>query len=168
MQLLNAAGHCTSYEAVEKTKARIVKNEIERYYAKCGIIVQFNLFNLEYGKFTQFAADNININVETLHGKGMFNETQYAAFQYGIQKENVGNEARGISTQRCLSLSMPPEFHTILSSGYTNKKCPTPVFPLCDSAWFESTDESLNLSKTKDLALANVSRTCAKILLSIG
>lgn len=149
VQLLNAAGHCASYETVEKTDTSIAKNELERWTENGGLVVPSNL---EYGKFTQFAGDNINISVETLDGKGMFNATQYAAFQYGAQESNALNGNREIGSQRSFGPSLPPEFHETLSSGYTEKKRPAPIFPLFSTDWFESTNECLEGAKAKDLA----------------
>ena len=78
--------------------------------------------------------DNINITVETLDGKGMFNATQYAAFQYGKQENSsTVNGNKIIGKQRYFGPSLPLDFHEIQPSGYTNKK--RHVFPLLDLDW---------------------------------
>ena len=139
VQLLNSAGHCASYETVEKVDTSIAKSEIERWNANEGVIVPSNL---AIGKFTQFAGDNINIKVETLDGKGMLNVTQYAAFQYGKdEKSNNVTSNKVIGKQRCFGPSLPQNFHEILQPGYSYKKRPAPLFPLLDLDWSELSNE---------------------------
>ena len=124
VQLLNASGHCASYEIVKRVDTSIAKSEIERWNANGGGVVPSNL---KVRKFAQFAGVNINITVKTLDGKGMFNTTQYTAFQYGKQENSsTVNGNRVIGKQRCFGPSLPPDFHEILPSG------PAPIFPLLD------------------------------------
>ena len=151
VQLLNAAGHCASYETVEKTVTSIAKDEIGRWEANGGVVIPPNL---ELGHFTQFAGDNINITVDTLDGKGMFNATQYVAFQYGTSdKSSLGNDGnREIGTQRSFGPSLPPGFHDVSSSGYSNKQRPAPIIPVSDPELFQSKGEVVELAKAKDLA----------------
>lgn len=145
VQLLHAAGHCASYETVEKTVTSIAKDEIGRWEANGGVVIPPNL---ELGHFTQFAGDNINITVETLDGKGMFNATQYVAFQYGTSdKSSLGNDGnREIGTQRSFGPSLPPGFHDVSSSGYSNKKRPAPIIPVSDPELFQSKGEVVELA----------------------
>ena len=77
VQLMHAAGHCSSYEMVEKLDTSIAKSEVARWKDNGKLVVPPNL---RTGIFTQFAGDDINIKVETLDGKGIFNATHCAAF----------------------------------------------------------------------------------------
>ena len=57
-QLMHAAGHCSSYEMVEKVDTSIANREVARWKDNGKLVVPPNLTT---GKFTQFAGDNINI-----------------------------------------------------------------------------------------------------------
>lgn len=151
VQLLNAAGHCASYETVEKTVTSIAKDEVGRWEANGRVFIPPNL---EHGHFTQFAGDNINITVETLDGKGMFNATQYVAFQHGASdKSSLGtNDTRDIGTQRSFGPFIPPGFHDVSSSGYSKKQRPTPIIPVNSPELLQSQCDAVDLAKAKDLA----------------
>lgn len=151
VQLLHTAGHCASYETVERVETTIAKQEIDRWKENGNLVIPHNLVS---DKFIQFAADNINISIETLDGKGMFNATQYAAFQNLATPKQVSNnqDLRAIGTQRSFGPSIPPEFHKILPSHYNSKQRPPPILPPIDVNWFIPGQDLLNKSKVKDLA----------------
>jgi hypothetical protein len=150
VQLLHAAGHCSSYETVEKTDTSIANSEVKRWKENGNVVVPPNLVP---GKFTQFAGDNINIKIETLDGKGMFNATQCAAFQFGnTSTESTHSQSKDIGKQRSFVPSLPHDFHEIYPSGYRSNQRPAPIFPLVDMDWYTPSRDSLTMAKTKDIA----------------
>jgi len=110
--------------------------------------------NLTSGKFTQFAGDNINIKVETLDGKGMFNATQCAAFQYGDVDHDQDSSAtsKDIGTQRSFGPSLPDDFHEISTSGHQRHTRPAPTFHLVDTEWYSPRRDFLRMAEAKDMA----------------
>jgi hypothetical protein len=151
VDLVHAAGHCVSYECVQKIDTSIAKSELERYKSNNNVVVPPNLV---HGDFIQFAADNINILEETLDGKGQFNGTQCAAFQIGDREPIPSTVTTSIGKDRFLKTSIPSDFHELLSSGYQSSKRPSPVLPLVDLDWYKvnNSNEVIFDSKCKDLA----------------
>jgi len=86
IQLIHEAGHCISYEGVQRVDTSIAKSELSRYMANGNMLVPSNLVE---NQFVQFAADNIDIIEDVLDGKGTFHATQCAAFQHGGNRDSV-------------------------------------------------------------------------------
>ncbi|MES9884488.1 MAG: hypothetical protein ABW185_26890, partial [Sedimenticola sp.] len=80
VNLLHAAGHSASYEVIRKVNVSLAKDQLSRFSSNGNVVVPVNL---NKGKFVQYAADNIDINEETLDGSGTFHATQMVAFQRG-------------------------------------------------------------------------------------
>lgn len=110
---------------MEKIDTAIVNSEVARWKENGKEVVPPNLTT---GKCCQFADDNVNIKVDTLDGKGMFNATQYAAFQYVAvnQAQDPSATSKEIGKQRIFGPSLPDDLHEISSSGYNSSICPAP------------------------------------------
>ena len=111
VQMLHAAGHCISYDVLQRIDTGLAQEQIERFQANDNTPIPENLVN---GQFLQFAADNIDILEETLDGKGTFHATQMAVFQYGPPKQLTPKEVSStIKRDRALR-EIPPELNEIL------------------------------------------------------
>ena len=75
--LLNRMGHCSSYDEVEIVNTSWAK-EITARSEEIGVVVPSNI---SVGVFTQFAADNNDLNEDTLDGKQTTHATTIVAYQ---------------------------------------------------------------------------------------
>ena len=72
-----------------------------------------------FGRFAQFAADNLDINEETLDGKGTFHVTQMVAFQRGPAPNHAPGLPETSGLERVIK-DIPSELNKILPSKYSN------------------------------------------------
>ena len=73
-------GHCLSYEDVEAVDTYIARDMIARSSNHLG---DFTPLNISPGAFVQAAADNNDINEETLDGKHTTHSTTVVLYQKG-------------------------------------------------------------------------------------
>ena len=125
IQLIHEAGHCISYEGVQRVDTSIAKSELSRYMANGNMLVPSNLVE---NQFVQFAADNIDIIEDVLDGKGTFHATQCAAFQHGGNRDSVTDTCKTTGKERSLGTLLPNDFHEVMDSGYCAKRRPAPIF----------------------------------------
>jgi len=71
VSILNQMGHCSSYDETESVDTGLAK-EILAKSQDCGTVIASNI---SPGAFIQFAADNNDLNGETLDGKGTTHAT---------------------------------------------------------------------------------------------
>ncbi len=116
VNLLHAAGHSASYEVIRKVNVSLAKDQLSRFSSNGNVVVPVNL---NKGKFVQYAADNIDINEETLDGSGTFHATQMVAFQRGPPR--VEDTVLPISNTRVIT-SVPKEFDHRASAPVCSKK----------------------------------------------
>lgn len=148
VQLVNQAGHCISYEGIQKVDTSIAKYELSKYKENNNTITPSNLV---HNKFTQFAVDNIDIIEDVLDGKGTFHATQCAAFQCGVNPDSSCN--KDIGKSRSLGPSLPDDFHKILNSGYVVRQRPKPIFDIkIQQQWFKTEKYVLDQAKSRDIA----------------
>ena len=75
--MLNHFGHCSSYDTTEIMDTSIA-NEIIAKSSQRGVVIPSNITP---GPFIQIAADNNDLNEETLDGKGTAHATTMVLFQ---------------------------------------------------------------------------------------
>ena len=75
--LLNKMGHCSSYDDVEVINTGLAR-EIKAKAEEVGVVIPSNI---SPGVFAQFAADNNDLNEETLDGKQTTHATTIVAYQ---------------------------------------------------------------------------------------
>ncbi|KAK1895875.1 (-)-kolavenyl diphosphate synthase TPS10 chloroplastic [Dissostichus eleginoides] len=81
VQLLHAAGHSISYESVLRTDTAIANEAVKQYFDNGRVFIPQNFVNAKLPGYIMYANDNIDINEETLDGKGTFHASQTAAFR---------------------------------------------------------------------------------------
>ena len=80
IDFLHPSGDCISCDTVQHITTSIAEKELSRFADDNNTFIPKNLI---HGRFTQFAADNLDIIEVTLDGKGTFHVTQMGAFQWG-------------------------------------------------------------------------------------
>ena len=104
-------------------------------YAQHGVIIPSNFLNAQLPGYIRYANDNIDINEETLDGKGTFHASQTAAFRRYIPGEQTENIE--IKPTHSRSLNMPDTFHNLTQTNIGTRK-PPPVFSeQVQLEWFE-------------------------------
>jgi hypothetical protein len=86
--LLNRMGHCSSYVEIEQVETSLANESLARSKTS-GVIIPTNIYP---GVFIQMAADNNDINEETLDGKKTTHATTMAIYQrkqYGPKPARV-------------------------------------------------------------------------------
>ena len=83
VRMLNHYGHCISYDELERLDTAIA-NEIIQKHETDGIVLPNNI---RPGRFIHFAADNNDLNEETLDGKS----TTYATTLVMYQEQDIGH-----------------------------------------------------------------------------
>ena len=78
--MLNRMAHCSSYENVEAVDTSIAREMVAQSNNHIGVITPSNIFP---GAFVQAAADNNDINEETLDGKHTTHSTTVVLYQIG-------------------------------------------------------------------------------------
>ena len=86
--LLNRMGYCSSYEEIEQVETSLANESLARAHAS-GVVIPTNI---RPGAFIQLAADNNDINEETIDGKNTTHATTLAIYQpkqYGPLPERI-------------------------------------------------------------------------------
>ena len=104
--LLNRMGHCSSYEEIEQVETSLANESLARADIS-GVIIPTNI---NPGTFIQMAADNNDINEETIDGKNTTHATTLAIYQrkqYGPMPAQVvhadhSNKRRSLRASRNL------------------------------------------------------------------
>ena len=121
IQLLHGAGHCTSYETIERIDTTIAEKQLENFRSHEVVIPE----QLNSNQFVLFAADNIDILEHTVDGRGTFHATQMAAFQRGPQR--IEEESMPPINRNRVLKDVPPSFHALTPSGMPSSH-PQPIF----------------------------------------
>ena len=99
--MLNHFGHCSSYHITEIRDTSIA-NEIIAKSSQRGVVIPSNITP---GPFIQIAADNNNLNEETLDGKGTTHSTTMVLFQRKQYGPKPKQEVYGDHSHKKWSLS---------------------------------------------------------------
>lgn len=106
VQLLHAAGHSISYESVLRTDTMMANEALKRYFENGEVYIPLNFVNASLPGYIMYANDNIDINEETLDGKGTFHASQTAAFRQSKPQEEIPKIK--LKSGRSKSVSVPP------------------------------------------------------------
>ena len=83
--LLNRMCYCSSYEEIEQVETSLANESIARAHAS-GVMIPTNI---RPAAFTQLAADNNDVNEETIDGKNTTHATTLQQKQYGPLPERI-------------------------------------------------------------------------------
>ena len=111
IEYLHMAGDSTSYPTVNRIDSSIAQSQISRFEENDNTFVPEGVVP---GKFVQFAADNFDMQEETLDGKGTLHVTQMAVFQRG--PPNPQSKKETTIGRRTSIGNIPPTFHHITPS----------------------------------------------------
>ena len=151
VQLLHAAGHSVSYDTIRRIDTSIANDVIERSSAHGNITIPSNFSEDNLQGYVRYANDNIDINEETLDGKGTFHASQTAAFRQGNPDGEPKNQTE-LKLGRARGLVLPPDYQQLRESGIGKLK-PEPNFQKdVESNWYDPSKESLAAAKAKDIA----------------
>ena len=78
--ITNRLGHCSSYNDVEVMNTSLASENLTRC-DQLGCVIPTNIIS---GQFVQLAADNIDLNEETLDGKNTTHVTTMVIYQRGV------------------------------------------------------------------------------------
>ena len=94
-------------------------------------------------QFLQFAADNIDLIVVVLDGKGTFYAMQCGAFLCGGNSSIISR--RAIGKDRALGPFLSDDFNKFLDCGYCGRQRPIPVFDVeIQKKWFSAEESTFN------------------------
>ena len=163
VQILHAAGHSISYESVLRSDTAIANDAISRFN-RHGHVVPRNFEGKQMPGYIRFANDNIDINEETLSGKGTFHASQTAAFL--TPADETHEEELKIERGTLQSIQVPDYFLSLKESAIGTTK-PEPVFMSEVSMGPLTKDHDMGVyADTKDIAwflCRNVDRNNQKI-----
>lgn len=125
VQLLHSAGHSISYESVLQVDTSLVAAVLQHYQENGHIFIPSNITNLRLPGYIRFANDNIDINEETLDGKGTFHASQSAIFVTpAVDDEEPPLNVKFLTNREA---KVPPEFQQLKESSIGTKQ-PEPAF----------------------------------------
>ena len=116
--LLNKMGHCSSYDDVEVIITGLAR-EIKAKADEVGVIIPSNISR---GVFVQFAADNNDLNEETLDGKQTTHATTIVAYQRQQFGPNAPQKVFADHSSKRRSLELPLPTQTIYECGVHGRR----------------------------------------------
>ena len=144
VQLLHLAGHSVSYETVLRVDNTIANDVIERFKQNGNVFAPRN-FTESTTNYTRYAADNIDINEETLSGMGTFHATQAAAFQQMGDVEWTMDIQVSPKSARHLDLEAA-ELHQISDVYLENTKPEPEIEETIEEGWYRPIQEKIDES----------------------
>lgn len=139
--ILNRMGHCSSYDelkAVDTSLAMEVMAKAEEY----GTVVPSNI---SPGAFVQLAADNNDLNEETLDGKNTTHATTMVVFQRKVYGPEPPPTAIADHTNRRRSLPESGSVYEVLEcSAHGRRPAVTQYVHQVKNEWFSSQSEILS------------------------
>lgn len=148
--LLNRMGHCSSYEDVEIVNTSLA-TEIAAKHNDFGVIIPTNITP---GVFIQFAADNNDINEETLDGKHTTHATTLVAYQREQYGPKPAREIYGDHSLKRRSLNAPLPLNQQIHEYSSHGKRPAVISfqGKFKQEWYASSKEIRSAAERKDLA----------------
>ena len=125
VQLLHAAGHSVGYESVLRADSTIANEAVKQYQANGEVFMPMNFMDAKLPGYVTYANDNIDINEETLDGKGTFHASQTAAFRRQESGEEMPKFKRKPSVKPG---SIPSGIFALSDSNMLDVKKPSPEF----------------------------------------
>ena len=131
--MLNRAGHSISYDELQRVDTAIA-NDIVKRSEEFGVVLPSNI---QKGSFIRIAADNLDVNEETIDGKNTTHATSIVFFQRKLEGNFADQPtlpSRSKTRDRTLSERLP----AILADDFAAiGKRPKPLFPTqVKSSWF--------------------------------
>jgi hypothetical protein len=102
ISILNRMGHCSSYDEIEAVDTALAI-EVLAKSQQSGVVIPSNVVQ---GSFVQFAADNNDLNEETLDGKNTTHATTMVIFQKQVYGPHLPSEVIGDHRSKRRSLDM--------------------------------------------------------------
>ena len=163
IQMLNRMGHCCSYDDIEVMDTCLA-HEIITKSEVFGVLVPNNIVP---GQFVQAAADNNDINEETLDGKSTTHATTLVLYQQGQFGPLPQATTYADHSKRKKSLDKTDIQHTILEYNTYGKRPAAKSFvgKITDN-WFNCTCENHSI-QSLDLAWA-ICRLCPAKLFEVS
>lgn len=151
VDLLYSAGHSVSYDAVLRMDTSIANNVLQRYRDNNKVFVPCNFPGASSTDCNHYAIDNIDMNEETLSGKGTFHATQCTALRRSSANEQQSNLQIPITSTRKLALEIPSELHELQQATMVQDK-PEPVEKGSISQdWYSPDNNVVDSALKKDL-----------------
>lgn len=145
--LLNRMGHCSSYDEVQAVDNSLAM-EVTALVEQMGTIIPSNIIP---GSFIQIAADNNDINEETLDGENTTHATTIVVYQ----REQYGPEPPSTShadqTRRRRSLHSPGPLYEVQDCSMHGRRPVVKDFlGVVDREWFSGKSEDLTSATVDD------------------
>ena len=157
IELLNRMGHCVSYDEMRAVNTSIAEEVLAKVEAFGTVIPT----NIKPGTFVQIAADNNDLNEETLHGKN----TTHATTMVIYQKKTFGPDPPpNLVEQRAKRRSLQAT-----GTVYEIEECPvrgrrpavTDHIGSVDMEWYKDTNDEVHTVHNADFMWALL-RLCPK------
>ena len=172
VNLFHAAGHVMSYRNILQADTTSATVTLQKFESKCGAVIPPNFnhadeFRDSAVSVLHVTADNINIMLDSLDGKKMFNATQMVAFQRkGVDTSDI---LRTTKLSKATTLHVPPELNELCTIDSFAKHEPDflqPVdlnrFKASDPIDFSRMTKSVLASRVEDITFA-VSRADSEL-----
>ena len=150
VQLLHAAGHSISYESVLRTDTAIANEAVKQYFDNGRVFIPQNFVNVKLPGYIMYANDNIDINEETLDGKGTFHASQTAAFRRSEPQEEIPKVK--LKSGRAKSLSIPSGMFELKDAKMESQKPPPKFHGPVTPEMYDADTQLTKQSKNQDLA----------------
>ena len=145
--LLNRMGHCSFYDEVQAVDTSLA-TEVTALVEQMGTII---LSNISPGPFIQIAADNNDMNEETLDGKNTTHATTIVVYQrkqYGPQPPSTSHADQ---TKRRRSLHSSGPLYEVQDCSMHGRRPVVKDFRgVVDSKWFSGRREDLSSATVHD------------------
>ncbi|CAG9818890.1 unnamed protein product [Phaedon cochleariae] len=154
VNLFHAAGHIISYRNVLQADTTLATVTLQKFDKETGAVTPPNFKHMsEFGGNTvpvpHVAADNINLMLDSLDGKKVFNVTQMVAFQR--KAEQTTKVLSTMTLSKSTTLQVPPELNELCSVGTFARPEPHFLHPV-DVASF-TTNDPLDFTKMSNHVL---------------
>ncbi|KAJ8034477.1 hypothetical protein HOLleu_21334 [Holothuria leucospilota] len=162
--MLNRMGHCLSYDDVEVMDTSIARELLAKSEALGGVVLPSNI---KPGTFVQAAADNNDINEETIDGKATTHATTVVLYQTGNFGPMPQTRMFADHSERLKSLKTQDINQTMLEFSTYGKKPPVTNFVRkMQQEWFTCNEDLSSHTCQMDLAWALV-RLCPTRLFEV-
>ncbi|CAG9823189.1 unnamed protein product [Phaedon cochleariae] len=154
VNLFHAAGHIISYRNVLQADTSLATVTLQKFDKETGAVTPPNFKHMsEFGDNTvpvlHVTADNINLMLDSLDGKKVFNATQMVAFQR--EAEQTTEVLSTMTLSKSTTLQVPPELNELCSVGTFARPEPHFLHPV-DVASF-TTNDPLDFTKMSNHVL---------------
>ena len=161
VQLLHAAGHCISYESVLRADKTIASEAVNQYFKNGEVYVPHNFLGAKLPGYIMYANDNIDINEETLDGKGTFHASQTAAFRR-IEPEEASSNIKLSCTEK--TVSIPPQMFELKDAKMESRKSAPKFHGPVSVECYKADAKQMEKASNQDLAWVLCRLQCRDLL----